>query len=110
MGEDGIGTRENRGAGRGTGGGRVRPSGPPDLSGLPSLDRRLEVLRDSSGRCCAELHCGTVFWTLSLFLLVLTKVLRQHSKFVLVSSPTVQLDIKRAFHLPRNSGKFRLGC
>ena len=38
MGEDGIGTQENRGAGRGTGGGRVRPSGPPDLSGLPSLD------------------------------------------------------------------------
>ena len=26
-----------------------------------------------------------------------------HSKFVLVSSPTVQLDIKGAFHFPRNS-------
>ena len=46
----------------------------------------------------------TVFWTLSLFILVLSKLLRQHSKFVLVSSPTVQLDIKGAFHLPRNPG------
>ena len=45
----------------------------------------------------------TVFWTLSLFLLVLSKLLRQHSEFVLVSSPTVQLDIKGAFHFPRNS-------
>ena len=47
--------------------------------------------------------CGLFFWTLSLFLLVLSKLLRQHSEFVLVSSPTVQLDIKGAFHFPRNS-------
>ena len=47
---------------------------------------------------------GLFFWTLSLFLLVLAKLLRQLSKFVLVSSPTVQLDIKGAFHLPRNPG------
>ena len=45
----------------------------------------------------------TVCLTLSLFLLVLSKLLRQHSKFVLVGSPTVHLDIKGAFHLPRNS-------
>ena len=45
----------------------------------------------------------TVFWTLSLFLLLLSKLPRQHSEFVLVSSPTVQLDIKGAFHFPRNS-------
>ena len=45
----------------------------------------------------------TVFWTLSLFLLVLSKLLRQHSEFVLVSSLTVQLDIKGAFHFPRHS-------
>ena len=45
----------------------------------------------------------TVFRTLSLFLLVLSKLLRQHSEFVLVSSPTVQLDIKGAFHFPRDS-------
>ena len=74
-----------------------------DLHSQPSLNWRLEVLRDSLGRCCFELHCGTVFWTLSLLLLVLSKLLRQHSKFVLVSSPTVQLDIKGAFHFPRNS-------
>ena len=74
-----------------------------DLHSQPPLNRRLEVLRDSLGRCCFELHCVDCFWTLSLFLLVLSKLLRQHSEFVLVSSPTVQLDIKGAFHFPRNS-------
>ena len=75
-----------------------------DLHSQLSLNWRLEVLRDSLDRCCFELHCVDCFWTLSLFLLVLSKLLRQHSEFVLVSSPTVQLDIKGAFHLPRNSG------
>ena len=74
-----------------------------DLHSQPPLNRRLEVLRDSLDRRCFELHCGTVFWTLSPFLLVLSKLLPQHSKFVLTSSPTVQRDIKGAFHFPRNS-------
>ena len=73
-----------------------------DLHSQPPLNRRLEVLRDSLDRRCFELHCGTVFWTLSPFLLVLSKLLRQHSEFVLVSSPTVQLDIKGAFYFPSN--------
>ena len=75
-----------------------------DLHSQPSLNWRLEVLLDSLVGVVSNCTVGLFFWTLSLFLLAISKLLRQLSKFVLVSSPTVQLDKKGAFHLPRNSG------
>ena len=96
--------------GRGTVVGRV---GPPVLTSLKCCQTCIvNPLLTDVLRFCVTHWVGvvsnctvwTVFWTLSLFILVLSKLLRQHSEFVLVSSPTVQLDIKGAFHLPRNSG------
>ena len=98
------------GAGRGTVGRRV---GPPVSSPLKYCETCIvnplltDVLRFCLTRWSVLFRIALwdcFFWTLSLFLLAISKLLRQLSKFVLVSSPTVQLDIKGAFHLPRNSG------
>ena len=96
------------GAGRGTVGRRVGPPVPPSLKCCQACI--VNSLLTDVLRFCVTHWVGvvsnctvwTVFWTLSLFTLVLSKLLRQHSKFVLVSSPTVQLDIKGAFYFPSN--------
>ena len=97
------------GAGRGTVVGRVGPPVPTSLKCCQTYI--VNPLLTDVLRFCVTHWVGvvsnctvwTVFWTLSLFLLVLSRLLRQHSEFFLVSSPTVQLDIKGAFHFPRNS-------
>ena len=96
--------------GRGTVVGRVGPPVPSSLKCCQTCKVNpllTDVLRFCLTRWSVLFRIALwdcFFWTLSLFLLAISKLLRQLSKFVLVSSPTVQLDIKGAFHLPRNSG------
>ena len=106
MGEDSVGVSGARAGG--TVVGRVGPPVPTSLKCCQTCI--VNPLLTDVLRFCVTHWVGvvsnctvwTVFWTLSLFILVLSKLLRQHSKFVLVSSPTVQLDIKGAFYFPSN--------